>query len=41
MIKEIFDYHSVDVSCLPQGIYYLTIDGNNIHTAKKFVISYK
>ena len=41
VVKEIQDYHSVDVSSLTQGIYILTIDGNNIHAAKKVVIGYK
>ena len=41
MIKKIQDYHLVDVSSLAQGIYFLTIDGNDLHTAKKVVIGYK
>ena len=41
VVKEIQNYHSVDVSSLTQGIYFLTIEGNNIHTAKKVMIGYK
>ncbi len=41
MIREINDHHSIDVSYLTQGVYFMTIECNSIHTAKKIVIGYK
>ena len=41
MIREINNHNSIDVSDLTQGVYFMTIKCNSIHTAKKIVIGYK
>ncbi len=41
MIREISNHNSIDVSDLTQGVYFMTIKCNSIHTAKKIVIGYK
>jgi PKD repeat protein len=41
LIQKVNDYQFIDVSNLSPGVYFLTVECNSIHTAKKISIGYK